>query len=86
LFLLDEPTRGLHPDDVDKLLAALERLLAAGHTIVAVEHDLTFIGAADHVLDLGPEAGADGGRIVFAGVPSELAGCQESATGRAIRS
>ncbi len=86
LFLLDEPTRGLHPDDVDKLLAALERLLAAGHTIVAVEHDLTFIGAADHVLDLGPEAGADGGRIVFAGVPSELAGCRESATGRAIRS
>lgn len=85
LFLLDEPTRGLHPDDVDSLLAALERLLVAGHTIVAVEHDLTVIGAADHVLDLGPGAGADGGRIVFAGAPKALADCRDSATGHAIR-
>ena len=86
LFLLDEPTRGLHPDDVDALLAALERLLASGHTVVAVEHDLGLIGAADHVVDLGPGAGSDGGRVVFVGTPHDLASCDDSATGVAIRS
>ena len=85
LFLLDEPTRGLHPDDIDSLLVALERLLAAGHTIVAIEHDLAVIGAADHVLDLGPDAGAHGGRLLFAGTPHELLQCRSSATGRALR-
>lgn len=74
LFLLDEPTRGLHPDDVDALLAAFERLLAAGHTIVAIEHDLAVIGAADHVIDLGPGAGADGGRVMAVGTPAAVWG------------
>lgn len=74
LFLLDEPTRGLHPDDVAALLAAFERLLTAGHTIVAIEHDLAVIGAADHVIDLGPGAGADGGRVTGVGTPATVWG------------
>ncbi|MCK5943960.1 MAG: ATP-binding cassette domain-containing protein, partial [Planctomycetes bacterium] len=85
LFLLDEPTRGLHPDDVVALQVALDELLAEGHTIVAVEHDLAVIAAADHVVDLGPGAGADGGRLVFCGSPRELVRCEESRTGRALR-
>jgi excinuclease ABC subunit A len=84
LFLLDEPTRGLHPDDIDAMLLAFERLLEAGHTIVAIEHDLTVIASADHVIDLGPDAGADGGQVVFAGTPYELSQCEDSATGRAL--
>jgi len=84
LFLLDEPTRGLHPDDVDLLLDALERLVDDGHTVIAVEHDLAVIRRADHVVDLGPGAGEAGGRVVFAGAPEELAKCAESATGAAL--
>jgi excinuclease ABC subunit A len=84
LFLLDEPTRGLHPDDIDAMLLAFERLLEAGHTIVAIEHDLAVIASADHVIDLGPDAGIDGGQLVFAGTPHELAKCEGSATGRAL--
>jgi excinuclease ABC subunit A len=85
LFLLDEPTRGLHPDDVVALLAALERLLDAGHTIVTVEHDRALIGAADHVVDLGPGAGSAGGEVMFAGTPAELAQLDSSDTALAIR-
>ena len=85
LYLLDEPTRGLHPDDVDAMLLAFSRLLDAGHTVVAIEHDLSVIAAADHVVDLGPEAGADGGCLVFAGTPHDLARCQRSFTGLALR-
>lgn len=85
LYLLDEPTRGLHPDDIDAMLLAFGRLLAAGHTIVAIEHDLSVIAAADHVIDLGPDAGADGGRLVFAGTPYDLAACERSFTGMALR-
>ncbi len=84
LFLLDEPTRGLHPDDIDAMLQAFERLLDAGHTIVAIEHDLAVIAAADHVIDLGPDAGEDGGQVVFEGTPHDLSRCEGSATGRAL--
>ncbi|MGK0201379.1 MAG: excinuclease ABC subunit A [Planctomycetota bacterium] len=84
LFLLDEPTRGLHPDDIDALLLGFERLLEAGHTIIAIEHDLAVIAWADHVIDLGPDAGVDGGQLVFAGTPHELARCVSSATGQAL--
>lgn len=84
LFLLDEPTRGLHPDDIDALLDAFTRLLSAGHTIVAIEHDLSVLAAADHVVDLGPGAGAAGGRVVFAGTPDALLGCEASATAAAL--
>ena len=83
---MDEPTRGLHPDDVSALQGALEEMIAQGHTIIAVEHDLDVIASADHVVDLGPGAGEAGGKVVFCGAPAALAACRESATGAALRS
>ena len=76
LFIFDEPTTGLHFYDVEKLLKSFDALLAKGHTIVVVEHNLDVIKAADWVIDLGPEAGDGGGNLVFAGTPEALA-CQE---------
>jgi excinuclease ABC subunit A len=73
LFLLIEPSAGLHAADVQVLLASLDRLLAAGHSLVVVEHDLDVIARADHVIDLGPEGGANGGRLVATGTPEEVA-------------
>lgn len=73
LFIFDEPTTGLHFHDVEKLLSSFDALLAAGHTIVVVEHNTDVIRAADWVIDLGPDAGDRGGRIVFAGTPEDLA-------------
>ena len=84
LFLLDEPTRGLHADDVAQLRAALDALVEQGHTVVAVEHDLDVIADADHVVDMGPGAGVEGGAVVFEGTPRDLARCQESVTGAAL--
>ena len=73
LFLMDEPTTGLHLADVDRLILNLEELAAAGNTVLVVEHHLDVIGAADHVLELGPEGGAAGGKLVFSGAPAALA-------------
>ncbi len=73
LYVLDEPTVGLHMADVDKLLAVLHRLVDAGNTVVLIEHNLDVMAAADWVIDMGPEAGGDGGRIVAQGAPQELA-------------
>jgi excinuclease ABC subunit A len=84
LFLLDEPTTGLHGVDVEVLLRALGKLLEAGHTVVAIEHNLDFIRRADWIVDLGPEGGADGGRLVCAGTVDEVAACRASHTGRAL--
>jgi excinuclease ABC subunit A len=84
LFLLDEPTTGLHGLDVSVLLDAIERLVEAGHTVVAIEHNLDFIRRADHVVDLGPDGGAEGGRLIAAGPPDEIARHRESHTGRAL--
>ncbi|HEX2573398.1 MAG TPA: excinuclease ABC subunit UvrA [Polyangia bacterium] len=84
LFLLDEPTTGLHAADVELLLAALARLRAAGHTIVVVEHNLDFIRQSDHLIDLGPEGGEAGGRVVAVGSPIEVARVPHSHTGRAL--
>ena len=80
LFIFDEPTTGLHFYDVEKLLKSFDALLAKGHTIVVVEHNLDVIKAADWIIDLGPEAGDGGGNLVFAGTPEKLAGCKESHT------
>jgi excinuclease ABC subunit A len=84
LFLLDEPTTGLHGLDVAVLLAALARLVEAGHTVVAIEHNLDFIRRADHLIDLGPEGGAEGGRVLAVGAPDEVARERASHTGRAL--
>ena len=84
LFLFDEPTTGLHFDDIAKLLRAFRELVAAGHSLVVIEHNLDVIGAADWVIDLGPEGGDGGGRVVFAGPVAQLLDCPSSHTGVAL--
>jgi excinuclease ABC subunit A len=84
LFLFDEPTTGLHFDDVAKLLRAFRRLIDAGHSLLVIEHNLDVIRAADWIIDLGPEGGEGGGRAVVAGTPSEVMQCAASHTGRAL--
>ena len=86
LFVFDEPTIGLHPLDVATLVAVLQRLVEHGATVVVIEHDLDMIANADYVIDLGPGGGADGGRIVAAGTPAQLAADPASVTGRYLRS
>jgi excinuclease ABC subunit A len=85
LYILDEPTTGLHFDDVRKLLDVLGRLVEAGNTVLVVEHNLDVIKSADHVIDLGPGAGPEGGGLVVAGSPEEVAACKASETGRHLR-
>ncbi len=85
LYLLDEPTTGLHFADVHKLLEVLLRLREAGNTVVVIEHNLDVIKCADYIIDLGPEGGPEGGTIVAAGTPEEVASCAASHTGRFLR-
>jgi excinuclease ABC subunit A len=85
LYILDEPTTGLHFDDIAKLLSAFRKLLQAGHTLLVIEHNLDVIKTADWVIDLGPEGGDEGGRIVVAGPPERVAECAASHTGRYLR-
>ncbi|HET6421653.1 MAG TPA: excinuclease ABC subunit UvrA [Geobacteraceae bacterium] len=85
LFLFDEPTTGLHFEDIARLLAAFRRLLEAGNSLVVIEHNLDVIRAADWLIDLGPEGGEAGGRLVCAGSPAQVESCMESHTGRALR-
>jgi len=84
LYFFDEPTTGLHPDDVLRLLAVFDMLLAAGHTLLVVEHNLDVIKSADWVIDLGPEGGPAGGQVVAVGTPEEVARNDRSHTGRAL--
>ncbi len=85
LFLFDEPTTGLHPEDVRVLLGVFQRLVDAGHSVVVVEHHLDVIRSADWVIDIGPEAGNAGGRVVVAGTPEGVAACAASHTGHHLR-
>ncbi|HRY12528.1 MAG TPA: excinuclease ABC subunit UvrA [Syntrophomonadaceae bacterium] len=85
LYILDEPTTGLHREDVKHLLAVLERLVDAGNSVIVVEHNLDVIKSADHIIDLGPEGGEEGGRIIAEGTPEEVAGCPASYTGQFLR-
>ena len=82
MFIFDEPTTGLHIHDINRLLKAFNALIEAGHTVVIVEHNMEVIKCADHIIDLGPEAGTDGGTIVFEGTPTELAKCEQRHTAK----
>ncbi|NLJ80882.1 MAG: excinuclease ABC subunit UvrA [Firmicutes bacterium] len=85
LYLLDEPTTGLHFEDIRKLLLVLQRLVDAGDTVVVIEHNLDVIKTADYIIDLGPEGGEEGGTVVAKGTPEELAGVPQSYTGQFLR-
>jgi excinuclease ABC subunit A len=85
LYILDEPTTGLHKDDVRQLLQVLNRLVDAGNTVVIIEHNLDVVKSADHIIDLGPEGGEQGGQIIVTGSPEEVADCPASYTGRYLK-
>ncbi|MET4075837.1 excinuclease ABC subunit UvrA [Hymenobacter sp. UYCo722] len=85
LYVLDEPTTGLHPSDIEKLLLQLEGLVAAGNTVIVVEHDMRVVAGSDWVIDIGPGAGEDGGRVVAAGPPREVAQARKSRTAPYLR-
>jgi len=85
MFLFDEPTTGLHFHDIRTLVDAFGQLIERGHTVVVIEHNLEVAKVADHIIDIGPDAGDKGGRLVFAGTPEGLARCAESQTGAFLR-
>ena len=85
VYILDEPTTGLHFEDIRKLLAVLQALVDQGNTVIVIEHNLDVIRSADHVIDLGPEGGAEGGMVVAEGTPHEVAACDASVTGQFLR-
>ena len=85
VYILDEPTTGLHMADVHKLVEVLQRLVDAGNTVIVIEHNLDVIQCADHIIDLGPEGGDGGGELVFAGTPEECAACPASFTGKFLK-
>jgi excinuclease ABC subunit A len=85
LFIFDEPTTGLHFHDIHKLLEAFNALIARGHTILIIEHNMEIIKCADYVIDLGPDGGDKGGALVAKGTPEEIARCPESLTGKYLK-
>ena len=85
LYILDEPTTGLHFDDIAKLLAAFKKLVEAGHTLLVIEHNLDVVKTADYLIDLGPEGGAEGGYVIATGTPEQVAQVEKSYTGQALR-
>ena len=85
MFIFDEPTTGLHFHDIKKLLTAFQSLITRGHSILIIEHNMEVIKSADHIIDLGPEGGAEGGYIVAEGTPEQVAKCKKSYTGQALK-
>ena len=85
IYVLDEPTTGLHAADVHKLVGVLQQLVDAGNTVVVIEHNLDMIKTADYIIDLGPDGGDKGGNIVTSGTPEEVAECEESYTGQFLK-
>ena len=85
MFIFDEPSTGLHADDVRQLISVLNRLADMGHTVVIIEHNLDIIKSADYVIDIGPEPGIAGGEVVAVGTPEEIANVKASHTGRYLK-
>ena len=85
IYILDEPTTGLHWADVDKLLVILQRLASGGNTVLVIEHNMDVIKVADYIIDLGPEGGDEGGRLIAEGTPEEIANCEKSYTGQFLK-
>ena len=85
IYILDEPTTGLHTADVHQLVEVLQKFVEAGNTVVVIEHNLDVIKTADYIIDLGPEGGSGGGNVVVAGTPEEVAQCEASYTGRYLK-
>lgn len=85
LYILDEPTTGLHTDDIARLLNVIDYIVDAGATVVIIEHNLDVIKVADHIIDLGPEGGNRGGEIIFEGTPEEIINCEKSYTGQYLK-
>jgi excinuclease ABC subunit A len=85
IYVLDEPTTGLHVADVERLIQVLDRLAESGNTVVVIEHNLDVIKTADYIVDLGPEGGDGGGTVVVTGTPEEVAECEESFTGQYLK-
>jgi excinuclease ABC subunit A len=86
LYILDEPTTGLHFADIQKLLEVLQRLVDAGNSVVVIEHNLDVIKTADRIIDMGPEGGEEGGELMATGTPEEIAAVESSYTGHFLRS
>ena len=85
IFILDEPTTGLHTDDIKKLLVILNRIVDNGDTVIVIEHNLDVIKVADYIIDLGPDGGKNGGKVVTVGTPEEVANCSKSYTGEFLK-
>ena len=85
MFIFDEPTTGLHFDDINKLLNTFYALLNHGHSIICIEHNLDVIKCADWVIDLGPKGGVKGGKIIFQGTPEDLINCNQSITAKHLK-
>jgi excinuclease ABC subunit A len=85
MFIFDEPTTGLHFHDIHRLLQSFNALIERGHTVVIIEHNLEVIKCADYVVDLGPDGGDNGGSLICAGTPEEVAACKDSLTGKYLK-
>ena len=85
LYILDEPTTGLHPADIEKLLASIQKLVEQGHSVIVVEHNLDIIKSADYIIDMGPEGGNNGGYVVASGMPEDVAKVKNSFTGQYLK-